>query len=66
MKTKYNRIEIDKLLNNYDKVLPDDLRGAAILLKSRGRKCVFVEYQRMQNIIKLQEQIDEMIKNSNI
>lgn len=66
MKTKYNRIEIDKFLKDYDKVLPDDLRGAALLLKSRGRKCVFVEQGRMRKIIELQKQFDELKKNSGV
>lgn len=66
MKTKYNRIEIDQFLKKYDKVLPDDLRGAAFLLKSRGRKCIFVEQDRMKKIIELQKQFDELKKNSDI
>ena len=63
---RYNRIYIDKLLSEYDQVLPDDLRGAALLLKSRGRKCVFVERKRMQKIITLQNKINELKQKSDI
>lgn len=63
---KYNRIEIEKLLKDYDKVLPDDLRGAAYLLKSRGRKCIFIEQDRMQKIIMAQKDFDGIIENSGI
>ena len=63
---KYNRIRIDKFLVQYDQVLPDDLRGAALLLKSRGRKCVFVEHERMKKIIELQQQIVELKQKTKI
>lgn len=50
---KYNRIYIDKLLYDYNDVLPDDIRDAANILKSRGRKCMFIDTIRMNRIIQL-------------
>lgn len=62
---KYNRLYIDKLLRDYSEALPDNIREAANILKSRGRKCIFIDTERMEGIIELQSKINAAKPKSN-